>query len=92
MITDGDGEGKKRNPKNASKELATSNNGGVGKACWNTLWGAMLDFLKIIFESKGGTKGSLHMISKDTKGAKKYYWGTMVENIIYYIYFKPQGP
>jgi hypothetical protein len=52
----------------------------------------MLDFLKIIFESKGGTKGSLHMISKDTKGAKKYYWGTMVENIIYYIYFKPQGP
>lgn len=58
----------------------------------NTLRGAMLDFLKIIFESKGRTKGSLHMISKDTKGAKKYYWGTMVENIIYYIYFKPQGP
>jgi len=32
------------------------------------------------------------MISKDTKGAKKYYWGTMVENIFYFIFFKPQRP
>ncbi len=33
MITDGDGEGTKKNPKNANKELATSNNEGDEKAC-----------------------------------------------------------
>jgi len=83
---------KKETPRMPARNLQQAIMGVLERDVRNTLRGAMLDFLKIIFESKGHTKGSLHMISKDTKGAKKYYWGTMVENIIYYIYFKPQGP
>lgn len=93
MITDGDGEGNKnKTPRMPTRNLQQAITREMKRHVRNTLSHAILDLKKNLFESKGSIKGSLHMISKDTKGAKKYYWGTMVENILYIIFFKPQGP